>query len=166
MKPDEISVYFAAAVRGDRSLAAVVHDLIYHIIAQGFIVLDRHVAEENPRAAMAKNLGIDLADLTVELVEKTDINWVNQCKYFIIEFSGASTGAGRELGQAMYRHLLGLGFPPAKILCLYRMDRASQATPMITGMTKDRYPDVQVEEYRDTEHAKGIINNFLGISKN
>lgn len=48
-----------------------------------------------------------------------------------------------------------------KVLCLYREDRKFFASPMVRGMTPDRYPHVSIQVYRDAEEAKRAVGGFL-----
>jgi len=51
----------------------------------------------------------------------------------------------------------------AKVLCLYHKDREFFASPMIRGMTPDRYPNVTVRSYADIAEAKSLIKKFLEV---
>lgn len=153
------NVYVAGAIRGDRSRAAVIRAFIEHIQSLGFTVLSEHLAAEHPNEALAAVIGVPYKDLTVEQIEKQDINWLDQAAYVIAEVSGASTGTGREVEYARLKHTFGK--TPAAILCLYQTSVEENVSAMIRGMTPDRYQNVTVRPYASIEEAKDVIKAFL-----
>lgn len=155
-------VYFSAAIRGDVIAKKVVTELINYIQNDlRVLVLSQHVGAEDPKQSLLKFLRADPEKLSPaefeSLVEEQDTEWVNECTHLVAEVSGASTGVGVEIGHARLKHLL--GYPPAKILCLYKS--GSQPSAMITGMRTERWPQVRVASYRDIEHAKILVADFL-----
>jgi len=149
MTRKETIVYFAAAIRGDRALATIVQQLISFIKNDLHLpVLTEHIGYENP-----------VDTLPAEAIEHRDIEWLNQATHVIAEISGASTGTGREIEYARTKH--SFGHVPAKILCLYHTDAEFNASPMIRGMTADRYHNVTVLPYRAIEEAREIVKRFL-----
>ncbi len=153
----EKKVYFAGAIKGDRSAAAIFKDIIEHIQSLDAKVLTEHFKLENPNTFLAEFIGKEHADLLPEDIEKQDTAWINECTHLVAEVSAPSTGTGREIEYARSKHLY--GYPEAKILCLYR--EGSRASAMITGMTADRYPTVTVKVYKDLADLKEILNNFF-----
>lgn len=151
MDNKEKIIYFAAAMRGDRAMETTFHELIAFLKESGLVVLTEHMLDKNHDT---KN--------SPEHIEKRDIAWLDEAAYVIAEISGASTGTGREIEYA--RTKKHFGKTPANILCLYHIDREFSASPMIRGMTPDRYPNVSVKSYRDIEQAKEIIKRFLDDS--
>ncbi len=126
-------------------------EIIAFLKESGLIVLTEHISD---RDADVKN--------SPEHIEKRDIAWLDEAAYVIAEISGASTGVGREIEYARNKHHFGK--TPAKILCLYHVDREYFASSMVRGMSPERYPNVFVKAYRDIEDAKEIIRDFIGIS--
>ena len=156
----EKKVYFAGAIRGDRTLADTIISLINYIKTDlGLPVLTEHVGTEKPIEEFAKKIGKEVEELQAEDIEKQDIEWLDQCSYVIAEISGASTGTGREIEYARTKGEFGKVL--AKILCIYRIDRAYYASPMIRGMTGGKYPNISIRSYKNLEEAKEIVKAFL-----
>lgn len=145
----ETIIYFAGAMRGDRSKEENMKRIVQFIKELGIPVLTEHVVADDP-----------IEKIDVRQIEERDINWLNQATHVIAEVSGASTGVGREIEYGRTKH--SFGHTPAKILCLYHADAEFKASPMIRGMTADRYHNVTVLPYRTIEEAREIIKKFLG----
>lgn len=152
-------VYFAGAIRGDRSMEHVMLELVRYIQAQGLKVLTEHVATADPVATLATYLGKRKEDLTAEDIETQDIAWLDTATHVIAEISGPSTGTGREVEYARTKGQLGK--TPANVLCIYHDEHEYTATPMIRGMSPEKYPNVSVAKYHTTDEAKEIIKKFL-----
>jgi len=152
-------VYFAGAIRGDRIMASVMLALVRLIQKLGIPVLSEHIVAKDPATMQAKKLGKPKEAVLVEDIERQDIAWLDQATHVIAEISGASTGTGREIEYA--RNKEHFGKTPAKILVLYHLEREFFASPMIRGMTPDRYPNVTVKPYRTLEEAQEIVLQFL-----
>src|SRR3989344_3004906 len=115
-------VYFAGAIRGDRCVAETIRSLINYIKTDlGLVVLTEHVGAEKPVEELARKVGKRVEELLAEDIEKQDIEWLDQSSYVIAEISGASTGTGREIEYARTKG--NFGKVPARILCLYCVDR-------------------------------------------
>ena len=142
---DEKIVYFAGAIRGDIIMAEIMQEIVSYIKDLGFIVLSEHVGAEKPIETFARKIGKTLENLTVEDIEKQDIKWLDQSTHVIAEISGASTGTGREIEYARTKG--NFGKTTAEILCVYRKDREFYASPMIRGMSEDRYPNIKIKSY-------------------
>jgi len=147
---DKKQIYFAGAIRGDRVEAENIIALIRYIQELGHEVLTEHIAEKN----------ISDASMKAEDIEKRDILWLDSATHVIAEISGASTGTGREIEYARTKHHFGK--TKAHILCLYDETRKFFASPMIRGMTPERYENITVKKYKDLQGAKEIIKKFLG----
>lgn len=154
-------VYFAGAIRGDRAVATTMLALVRFIQELGLPVLTEHVAAEDPIATFASKIGKTKDNLLAEDVEQQDITWLDQATHVVAEISGASTGTGREIEYA--RNKEHFGKTPAKVLVLYNSKREFFASPMIRGMTTDRYLNVVIRSYATLEDAQGIIREFLGV---
>ena len=156
----ERAVYFGAAIRGDRVVADTVCELIRFIRDDlGFPVLNEHVGTADPIAAFAAKVGKTKETLTAPDIERQDTAWLDEATHMICEISGASTGTGREVEYARTKGLLGK--VPTVVLVLYDLEREFQASPMVRGMTPERYPNVCVRYYTDAAHAKQLIREFL-----
>ena len=154
----ENHVFFSAPIKGERDqVERTIIELGKYIKKKGFNIVNEHVVSENPRKNLAEKLGKSLKDLNDEDIERYNIRKTFEAKYIIAEVSGASTGVGREIEYAR-----NFGYK-IKILCLYQKDHKNSASPMILGMTKDRYPNVKIACYKDIEEAKYIIKDFLNI---
>ncbi|MFH1671277.1 MAG: hypothetical protein ABH889_00665 [Candidatus Portnoybacteria bacterium] len=154
-------VYFISAIRGVRKRKENVISLIQWLKELGVTILTEHVGANDPIEAQEKLFGKTKGSLTAEDIEKRDIAWLNQAEYVIAEISGASTGAGREIEYARTKEHF--GHKAAQILCLYHQEDEFFASPMVRGMTKDRYKNVTITAYQDIEQAKGIIKKFLEL---
>ena len=153
-------VYFAGAIRGDRILAEIIIKLINYIKTDLKLqVLTEHVGSEKPIEAFAEKIGKSVENLSAEDIEKQDIDWLNQSSHIIAEISGASTGTGREIEYARTKEHFGK--VPAKVLCIYQLDREYFASPMIRGMTKDKYPNISIKSYKSLDEAKELVRLFL-----
>lgn len=154
-------VYFAGAIRGDRAVAATMLALVKFIQELGLPVLTEHVAAEDPIATFADKIGKTKDELLAEDVERQDISWLDQATHVVAEISGASTGTGREIEYA--RNKEHFGKTPAKVLVLYHIEREFFASPMIRGMTPDRYSNIAIKSYATLKDAQKIVREFLGI---
>lgn len=154
-------VYFAGAIRGDRIMEETIIEGVRYIKNLGFAVLNEHVGADKPIETFANKIKKTLENLTAEDIEKQDIEWLNQSTHVIAEISGASTGTGREIEYARTKGYF--GEIPAKILCVYRKDREFYASPMIRGMSEDKYPNVKIKSYENIEGLKKIVNDFLEV---
>ena len=154
-------MYFAAAIRGDRLGADYVSGMIDFIKSHDITILSEHVAAPDPVAAFAKRVGIQEQALTAEAIERQDIAWLDEATHVIAEISGASTGTGREIEYARTKGEFGKR--PAKVLCIYLQNHEYVASPMIRGMTLDRYPNVSVSSYVGLAHARILIREFLDL---
>ena len=152
-------VYLAGAIRGERIMEKIIKDIVAYIKNLGLQVLTEHVGADDPIASFADKIGKTKKDLTAEDIEEQDIQWLNQATHVIAEISGASTGTGREIEYARTKG--DFGKVPAIILCLYQIEREFYASPMIRGMSNNRYPNIIIKSYIDINQAKEIINEFL-----
>ncbi|MBI2583422.1 MAG: nucleoside 2-deoxyribosyltransferase [Candidatus Aenigmarchaeota archaeon] len=151
-------VYFAGSIRNDPDRNTM-KELVRFIKSLGYPVLTEHVGADDPIESHAKKLGITKEEHTAEAIERSDIEWLDQATHVVAEISWESTGVGREIE---YGRMKGrFGKISAEVLCLYREDREFFASPMIRGMTPDRYPNVRVSAYKNLEEAKEMIRNFL-----
>jgi 2'-deoxynucleoside 5'-phosphate N-hydrolase len=155
-------IFFSAAIRGNRQES---EDIIINIgkwlQSEGFIILNEQVINKNPIEFFAKKIGIPFDKLTSKDIERQDIAWLDKAEYVIAEISGASTGTGREIEYARVKEHF--GHTPAKILCLYNKKNEFHASPMIRGMTKDKYSNVTIVSYNNIEEAKNAIRDFLNF---
>ncbi len=155
----DVLVYFGGAIRGDRVVAREMRELIRFIQSLGVPVLTEHIASDDPIETFAGKIGKSKEALTAEDIELQDITWLDSATHVIAEISGASTETGREIEYARTKHVFNK--VPCKVLCLYREDREWYASPMIRGMTPDRYPNVSVRSYTNIDEAKKLAAIFL-----
>lgn len=154
-------VYFAGAIRGDRTMADTIQEIVGYIKKLGFPVLTEHVGTDDPIGTFAEKVGKTKETLSAEDIEKQDIQWLDQATHVIAEISGASTGTGREIEYARVKGKLGK--TPAQILCLYHGDREFYASPMMRGMTRERYPNILIKHYAEMSEVRQIIKEFLEV---
>jgi hypothetical protein len=158
---EDTVVYFAGAVRGDRSLVQVMQEIIQFLKDLDLTVLTEYIGTDNPDTSLAGKVGKTREDLTDDDIEKQSMVWLDQATHLVAEVSGASTGTGREIEYARTKE--DLGKVPTKVLCLYLKERQPFVSAMVRGMTRDRYPNVFVQAYADLEEAKSIIRKFLEV---
>jgi len=158
MHPDKaMAVYMAVAIRGGRTLIHNAREMVRFIQSHGIPVLSEHVVADDPIAAFAKRIGKAKEALAAEDIERQDIAWIDEATHVIADISVASTGTGREIEYARRKE------PLTPVLCLYHISREHYASPMIRGMTGDRYPNVRVSSYVDMPHACILIREFLNL---
>lgn len=145
---DNRMVYFVGPISGDRTFVSNMKEMAACIKSFGFIVLTEHAVADYPDIVLAKNIGINKADLTPQIIRKTDIDWLNQACALIAEVSIPSHGVGVEI-----EHALTYG---TRILCLYK--RGQKVSPMILGINE---LNASVRSYADIEEAKILIEKFL-----
>ena len=155
--PNNGLVYFSGSIHGDRSALEVMKHCVKTIKQLGFTVLTEYVAANDPRVALAEKLKIRPEAITNVDIERYDLAWLKQASFVIAEVSYPSTGVGREIEYGRVKGETGL--PPARVLCLY--NAAQTVTPMILGMTPDRYPNVMVRSYDSLAEAEKIVQEFL-----
>lgn len=160
MDSQQVKVYFAGSITGDRSFAGMFKEIIAAIQASNARVLTEHFALDNPNAHLAEFLGKKYEELTPEDIERQDTAWINEATHVVAEISSPSTGTGREIEYARSKHLY--GNIPAEILCLYHKD--SKPSKMITGMG-DRYPNVRVVGYGSADEMREIVKKFFEDKK-
>jgi hypothetical protein len=153
-------VYCAGAVRDDRTMAEALREMVRFVQSLGIRVLSEHLGHENPILAFAHKIGHTGSEPPAHAIERQDTAWLDQATHVIAEISGASTGTGREIEYARTKGEFGK--TPAKVLCLYHREREFHASPMVRGMTADRYANVSVRAYSDLEEMKAVIQEFLG----
>lgn len=157
---DKRTVYFGAAIRGDRSRKHIVSSLIDYIQSLGVPVLSEHVGVQHPDVFLAQKAGMTREDITMEYIEQQDMEWLDQCTHAIFEVSGASIGVGMEIAYARVKGQL--GYEPARfVLCLYDTIIESSVSAMVLGMNPDQYPNVMVRSYRHIDEAKAIVKEVL-----
>ena len=159
MSDEQKIVYFAGAIRGERTMADAMIEIVRFIKSLGFPVLSEHVGTPDPIATLAAKLGKTKETLAAEDIEKQDIEWLDQATHVIAEISGGSTGTGREIEYARTKGQLGK--TPAYVLCLYHNDREFYASPMIRGMRPEKYSNVSIKKYKDVDEAKQLVKEFL-----
>ncbi len=159
--PKAKKIYVARAIRGEKS------DLVEFFIPcvsllvreHNHQIINPHVFENNPIEVLARTVfKKTAAELTAEEIQNFDIQRLNESEIVIAEFSGASTGVGREIEYARTKH--SFGNPAANILCLHHKHYESSASPMIRGMSHRDYPNVFVHCY-DKENLRKILIEFF-----
>lgn len=159
MNKDHITVYFAGAIRGDRTHAHIMNELISFIKNSGFNLATEHIGAEDPNKHLAESTKKEKKFLSVEEIESQDISWIDSATHFIAEVTGASTGTGREIEYARNKNYFGK--TPAKILCIYLKEKEESVSAMVRGMKKEHYPNVDIMPYNSLDQAKDIVYNFL-----
>jgi nucleoside 2-deoxyribosyltransferase len=135
-----MKIYFAGAIRGGRSDAALYHEMIRYLQSFG-TVLTEHVGDKG-----LTEKGDDGPDDPA--IHDRDMAWLRDCDVMVAEVTQPSLGVGYELGWAcaLYK----------PILCLYRPHTGRRLSAMIAGSQA-----IATAAYSDMGQARGIILQFL-----
>jgi hypothetical protein len=152
-------IYFIAAIRGDQALSDTVIDLVGFIRRLGIPVLNERIDASDVLGTTNKQTGTLRALVSPAEIEQQAIECLDKATHVIAEISASSTSVGRAVEYARTKGHFGK--VPAQVLCLYRQDREFFASPMIRGMTHDRYPNFTVRAYSNPQEARTAIMEFL-----
>jgi len=163
------SVFYGAAIQGakDRKERSQVHEFyIKTIQKQGYKVYTEHTTGKSYEEAIHKleqaigplpkdelQRKIYVRNKMIEAIE-SDISVA------IFEVSTPSLGTGIEIAHAYLRPRLGL--PVIPVLALYEKDYwPNKLSTMIRGISTENVSHFTLEEYKNFEDGKKIINEFL-----
>jgi 2'-deoxynucleoside 5'-phosphate N-hydrolase len=135
-----MKIYFAGAIRGGRSAAALYYEMIQYLQSFG-TVLTEHVGDME-----LTEQGDDGPDDPA--IHDRDMAWLRDCDLIVAEVTLPSLGVGYELGWAC-----ALDKP---ILCLYRPDIGKKLSAMVAGSNA-----IVIALYSDMDQAKEIIRQFI-----
>jgi nucleoside 2-deoxyribosyltransferase len=141
-----VRIYLACTVRGDRSAVAALRQLVDRLERDGHAVLTKHLLDDGVEAAEAA--------LAERAVYERDIAWLEGCDVLIADASGSSYGVGFEVG-----YLLGRADRTSqRVLLLYRADRVSQISRLISG---NSHPRCRVLKYEDPADLVDRVSRLI-----
>ncbi len=134
-----MSIYFAGAIRGGRSDAALYLEIVEQLREHGR-VLTEHVGDA----------GLDAQGETMDdrEIHDRDLAWLKEAEYLVAEVTTPSLGVGYEIGKATE-----WGKP---VLCLFRPGEGRALSAMIAGNGA-----IKVSRYRRTVELKSIFEEFF-----
>ena len=135
-----MKIYFAGAIRGGRSDAALYYEMIQYLQSFGK-VLTEHVGDMG-----LTEEGDDGPDDPA--IHDRDMAWLKDCDLIVAEVTLPSLGVGYELGWAC-----ALKKP---VLSLYRPESGKRLSAMISGSDA-----IVTAQYSDIDQAKEIIRKFI-----
>ncbi len=134
-----MKIYFAGSIRGGRDDRELYVQIIEILKSYGEI-LTEHIGD-----ASISEKGEQKA---AEFIYNRDMKWLKNSDMIVAEVTTPSLGVGYELGIAENLH--------KKVLCLYRHVPDKSLSAMVSGNSA-----FQVEEYKDLNDVKIILNKFL-----
>lgn len=138
-----MKIYFAGAIRGGRSDAALYHEIIQYLQSFGR-VLTEHVGD----TGLTEEGDDGPDDMSIH---DRDMAWLRDCDLMVAEVTLPSLGVGYELGWAA-----ALNKP---VLSLYRPEIGKLLSAMIAGSDA-----IVTAQYSDIGQAKEIIRKFIANS--
>lgn len=134
-----MKIYFAAAIRGGRTLQQTYQAIVEDLREAGHIVLSENVAY------------VTLADdeWTDEAIYAQDTAWIDECEAVVAEVTTPSLGVGYEIAYALHR-------ANKPVLCLCQ--RTVHLSAMIAGNT---HPRLTVLTYDDVPGALRAAHHWL-----
>jgi hypothetical protein len=138
-----MKIYFAGAIRGGRSDAALYYEIVRQLRDYGE-VLTEHVGDTE--------LGVLGQDIGDRLIHDRDLEWLRNSDYLVAEVSNPSLGVGYEIAKAAE-----WGKP---VLCLYRPQNGRSLSAMIAGCAA-----VTVREYQNATELPEIFAAFLRLEE-
>jgi len=135
------NIYFAGAIRGGRTDAALYLEIVGLLREYGN-VLTEHVGD-----AALTDAGEGGRD--DRWIYERDLAWLKSSHYLVAEVTTPSLGVGYEIGRATE-----WGTP---VLCLFRPASGRALSAMIAGSD-----GVKVSEYSDAAELREVFDEFFG----
>jgi nucleoside 2-deoxyribosyltransferase len=135
-----MNLYFACSITGGRDFEPVYQAIMAALMADGHTVPTAHLADSGVKALEAIVSPHD--------VYERDVSWIRECEALVAEVSTPSHGVGYEVAFA-----LSIGKP---VLCIFQ-----EGQPVSKMLSGNSDPRIQVNSYRDPDHAIAIIRSFL-----
>lgn len=135
----EMKIYFAGAIRGGRSDAALYLELVELLQTYG-TVLTEHIADEQ-----LTSLGESMDD---RAIHDRDLAWLKEAECLVAEVTTPSLGVGFEIGKATEWG--------KRVLCLFRPGACGSLSALVAG--NDR---VTVREYQTSADVERIFDDFF-----
>jgi 2'-deoxynucleoside 5'-phosphate N-hydrolase len=140
LKNPAMNIYFACSITGGRDFEGSYQVIIAALLADGHVIPTAHLAGAEVKALEAI--------VSPREVYERDVAWIEDCEALVAEVSTPSHGVGYEVAYA-----LSLGKP---VLCIYQ-----EGQPISKMLSGNSHPRIQVNRYRDPDHAVTIIHSFL-----
>jgi nucleoside 2-deoxyribosyltransferase len=134
-----MKIYFAASIRGGRSLQTTYQTIVDHLKQSGHEVLSENVAFET----MAEQ------GISDEAVYAQDTAWLDECDAVVAEVTTPSLGVGYEIGYALHK-----AHKPVLCLC----QAGAPLSAMLNGSTA---PGLWIVFYADLPQALAEAGQFL-----
>lgn len=162
-------VFYGAAIQGsrDRKERSQVHEFFIKTIQkQDYEVYTEHTTGKTYEEAIQK-LEQAIGPLPKDEQQRKNVVRNKMIEAIegdiqaaIFEVSTPSLGTGIEIAHAYLRTRLGLSVIP--VLALYEKDYwPNKVSTMIKGITKEKVPQFTLQEYKNLDEGKKIIDEFL-----
>lgn len=138
-----MKIYFAASIRGGRSLLTTYQAIVAYLKQSGHEVLSEHIAAET----MTDRGRSD------DEIYRQDTAWLEECDAVVAEVTVPSLGVGYEIGYALHQ-------AHKPVLCLCQM--GVKLSAMLTG---NSHSGLQVRFYDDLDDAQHHIASFFSQLK-
>jgi nucleoside 2-deoxyribosyltransferase len=134
-----MKIYFAASIRGGRSLQTTYQAIVEHLKQSGHEVLSENVAFET----MAEQ------GISDEAIYAQDTAWLDECDAVVAEVTTPSLGVGYEIGYALHK-------AHKPVLCLCKA--GTHLSAMLHG---NGDPRLRIVFYADLPQATAEADRFL-----
>lgn len=166
-------IFYGAAIQGEKNRGERAHvhrSNIDSIKAQGYTVFSEHTTGKT-RAESSRLMEESIGPLPPpgperivyvrnKMIEAVEGNITGA----VFEVSTPSTGTGIEIAHAYLRPRMGITAIP--ILLLYQVNYwPNKLSTMVSGITAEEVPNLQLEEYEDLPAAVSHLINFLSKIK-
>jgi 2'-deoxynucleoside 5'-phosphate N-hydrolase len=136
-------IYLGVTVRGDRSAVDAARYVARRLEERGHDILTAHLLLDDVE-------GVEQSRSDREIYLR-DMAWVESCDVLVAEASGSSYGVGFEVG-----YLLGRAPQTGqRAIVMYRRDRHSVISRLITGLTSEQG---SVFPYESEADLDGVVN--------
>jgi nucleoside 2-deoxyribosyltransferase len=134
-----MKIYFAASIRGGRSLQTTYQAIVDHLKRSGHEVLSENVAFET----MAEQ------GISDKAIYAQDTAWLDECDVVVAEVTTPSLGVGYEIGYALHE-------AHKSVLCLCKA--GTHLSAMLNGNAD---PGLRILFYDDLPQAVAEVDQFL-----
>ncbi len=160
-----LKVYFSGTIRGAPNPDPEFSwKLVQYMIKNGADVLSEHVAGRTQKEIdeiFARRAGVDTrkSDKPWLIARKIDMGWLDEATHIVALVDSPSLGVGMEIERAIGKPNRGLN--ETSVLCLVHKDLIDRLSFMIRGVTKKEAPSYSLKTYKDLDHAKKVVHDFL-----
>lgn len=160
-----LKVFFSGTIRGATNPDPDFSwKLVQYMIKNGADVLSEFVAGRTKKEMdeiFARRTGMDLRKKNKPwlIARKVDTGWLDEATHIVALVDSPSLGVGMEIERAIEKPNRGLN--KTFILCLVHKDLIDGLSFMIRGVTKKEAPSYSLKTYKDLDHAKKVVHDFL-----